>query len=323
VIIDDGTTSASGSAANGVLGCYNQATGEITIILGWNWYAGADPGQVSAGQYDFQTTIEHELGHALGLGGSTSPTSPMNETLPDGTARRAMTVADLNIPYPPEGADPITAAGYGEAERSSLVATVPSTEAFLPFGQTSAGAAVTMKSAQSPATTGANPFVLTLDRAFGQLPGMLTDVKTSTDAWRAGTIVVGPLGADGGVFTDGFADPQNWLESPASPAEAQPFKPQSSPSDSVKSGAAGKEARSGVAAEQSSIASDAVRSGWTLNPDAVDAIFSGGCDDGALRRPLAEVAVDGEPVALALLGLYFGMEAGEAEKQENGRKFQR
>ena len=98
--------------AAGVLGCFNPTGSqiEITMIRGWNWYAGADPGQIGSGQYDFQTTITHELGHSLGLGGSMSPTSPMNELLPMGTTRRTMTVADLNIPEPPDGADPLTAA---------------------------------------------------------------------------------------------------------------------------------------------------------------------------------------------------------------------
>src|SRR5207253_9053980 len=74
VILDDGTTSASGDMAAGVLGCYNPTGSqiEITMIEGWNWYAGSDPSQIGLDQYDFQTTITHEFGHALGLGGSTS-----------------------------------------------------------------------------------------------------------------------------------------------------------------------------------------------------------------------------------------------------------
>jgi hypothetical protein len=106
LVIDDGPTSAAGAASDGVLGCYNGAAGEVTILQGWNWYDGADPTQIGAGQYDFQTVVTQELGHALGLGGSTDPNSVMNESLAAGVVRRAMTVADLNIPDPPEGADP-------------------------------------------------------------------------------------------------------------------------------------------------------------------------------------------------------------------------
>jgi hypothetical protein len=306
LVIDDGTTSASGTAAGGVLGCYNPANSEITILQGWSWYAGADPSQIAAGQYDFQTTISHELGHALGLGGSSSLTSPMNEILPTGTARRGMTAADLNIPYPPQGADPLTAAGYGEVQQSSLVATVPSTVMSLPLNQASAGATVTMTSAPSTATMGANSLTSTIGRAFGQIPGTSADVAL-INAWRAGTIVAAP------ISQDVLLDPQSSQEPPAIPSDAQPAQPQSDPSGSAKTGAA----RPGVAAQQSSVASEA------LNADAIDAIFSGGWDDGAWQHPLAEVAIDSEPVALAVLGLYFGMEAGEAEKQENGRKFQR
>jgi hypothetical protein len=112
LVVDTGTTSACGGIADGVLGCFNNGAGEVTLIQGWDWYAGADPSQIGPGQYDFETTVAHELGHALGLGGSDAATSPMNETLPAGIARRTMTVPDLNIPYPPEGADPLTAAGF-------------------------------------------------------------------------------------------------------------------------------------------------------------------------------------------------------------------
>jgi hypothetical protein len=110
LIVDTGTTSASGSTADGVLGCYNSAAGEITILQGWNWYAGADPAQIGQSQYDFQTTVTHEFGHALGLGHSADPNSPMFESLATGQVRRVMTVADLNIPDPPTGADPLRAA---------------------------------------------------------------------------------------------------------------------------------------------------------------------------------------------------------------------
>jgi hypothetical protein len=112
IVIDTSSTSACGGMVNGVLGCFNAPNSEITMIQGWNWYAGADSTQIGAAQYDFETTMLHELGHALGLGGSTNPTSPMYEVLAAGVADRTVTVADLNIPDPPAWADPQMAADF-------------------------------------------------------------------------------------------------------------------------------------------------------------------------------------------------------------------
>jgi hypothetical protein len=112
IVLDNGTTSACGGMAVGVLGCYNEPNSEITLIQGWNWYAGADPAQIGASQYEFETTVLHELGHALGLGGATNSSSPMYETLAAGVAERTVTTQDLNIADPPSGADPQMAAGF-------------------------------------------------------------------------------------------------------------------------------------------------------------------------------------------------------------------
>src|SRR5262249_33776132 len=96
IIVDISTTSASGGFADGVLGC-ETAAGEITLIQGWNWSTGADTASIGADQYDFQTIVTHEIGHALGLGHSADATSVMYASLGSGEIRRTMTTADLNV----------------------------------------------------------------------------------------------------------------------------------------------------------------------------------------------------------------------------------
>src|SRR5262249_21999116 len=103
------TTSGAGGYADGVLGCTTDA-GQVTLIQGWDWYAGAAPTQVGAAQYDFQTAVTHELGHVLGLGHSTDAASVMYATLAAGTAGRALTATDLNVPDAGAGACALHAA---------------------------------------------------------------------------------------------------------------------------------------------------------------------------------------------------------------------
>jgi hypothetical protein len=111
VVLTSGGTSPCGGQADGVLGCYAPGSGTITLLQGWNYYAGADPSAIGAGQYDFEALAFHELGHALGLGGSPDPSSVMSETLPAGVIRRTPTTADLNVG---------DADGQPDAERAAL-----------------------------------------------------------------------------------------------------------------------------------------------------------------------------------------------------------
>jgi hypothetical protein len=149
VTIDTGSTSAVGGQADGILGCWNPVGGEITLVQGWNWYAGSDPTQIGAGQYDFQTTLTHELGHALGLGESNDPTSAMSGTLATGTVIRTLTTADLNIPPEEVGADAQRAAPAAGLPAASQPEVQSSTE--MPSGK---GGGVTTGDADGLLATG-------------------------------------------------------------------------------------------------------------------------------------------------------------------------
>jgi hypothetical protein len=98
LFLDTGPTSTSGGSADGVLGSYTLSTvsGDITIVQGWNWYTGSDASSIGPAQYDFQTVVTHELGHALGLEHSPDANSVMSAFLASDVAHRPVTVADLN-----------------------------------------------------------------------------------------------------------------------------------------------------------------------------------------------------------------------------------
>src|SRR5438132_11893739 len=59
--------STSNQTSNG--NPYLQFSGYVTvnIVEGWNWYTGVDPALIGSNQYDYQTVVTHELGHAVGL----------------------------------------------------------------------------------------------------------------------------------------------------------------------------------------------------------------------------------------------------------------
>jgi hypothetical protein len=125
--LDIAATTVLGGAAQGVLGCETGA-GHITLVSGWDWNTSADPSQIGANQFDFQTIVTHELGHALGLGHSANPGSVMYATLSPGVARRTMTTADLNIPTvaDDDAAHPLLAApcnGSGQTAAVRILAT--------------------------------------------------------------------------------------------------------------------------------------------------------------------------------------------------------
>ncbi len=144
-------TTPEGGAADGVLG-FTTEQNDVYLVEGWDFYTGADPTGIGAGQYDFQTLVEHELAHTVGLGESSDPNSVMYEYLSPGTARRTFTDANLSAinsdadrymksalpPAPGSGSQLISRAGFGVgpvALPSAVTAGAPG----LPFGGMPAG----------------------------------------------------------------------------------------------------------------------------------------------------------------------------------------
>jgi hypothetical protein len=124
VTLNMNTTSSLGGVAQGVLGCTADAD-QVTMVQGWSWYAGSDPTQVGAGQYDFETAVVHELGHVLGLGHSSDSTSVMYASLATGTANRVLTTADLNVPDNDSGPCALHAAPAAAVTGTSNGPSVP------------------------------------------------------------------------------------------------------------------------------------------------------------------------------------------------------
>jgi hypothetical protein len=221
------TTSAVGGYADGVLGCTTDA-GQITIINGWNFYAGSDATQIGSAQYDFETLVEHELGHALGLGHSTDSTSVMYATLNTGAVNRTLTTVDLNV------ADSDTTGACG---LHAIVAPIPLSAPAVPDATNHAVLArdaffaLLDNSPSAPAQVPAASFVTSQDVVFATAPGdfgsllpasgqtalpsspVFASASTSTDECRLGFA---------SIFSDSLGEGSEDRLAPMSPPAPQP-----------------------------------------------------------------------------------------------------
>jgi hypothetical protein len=103
LVIRSDTSTVLGGRDEGILATYTSGAsgGLIEVIEGWNWYTGATPSGIRPDQFDFQTVVLHELGHALGLGHRDQHGSAMNETLLAGVVSRMLTASDIAMDNEP------------------------------------------------------------------------------------------------------------------------------------------------------------------------------------------------------------------------------
>jgi hypothetical protein len=206
VVVSLADTTALGGAADGVLGC--ESDGLITLVSGWSWYAGTDPAQIGAGQYDFETVFIHELGHSLGPGHSTDATSGMYPTLAAGTADRALTAADLNVADTASGACGLHAAvppAGGSTVSANPVASQKADPAPGSAPLLAATATPTPGALESPASPAAmqdmpsGPATVGLVPSAGILPGGAASMVVTTSSPGSGVLASAVVPAGTGL----------------------------------------------------------------------------------------------------------------------------
>ncbi len=317
--LDMAGTSPVGGAADGILGCFDPAAGQITLLQGWDWYAGSDPTQVGPGQYDFQTTVTHELGHALGLGESDNPASAMDGTLAPGTAVRALTTADLNLPYDETGADAQRAApvamrptgigpatAQGVAQGGTELIGVPATTPRLPVSVAQA----------SPRSQGMLRLAEPSGQRIGGKEGEGHALPAASAAPAARPVI--PASPGGRLQTVVVADVTRGKQSPAGGAGDADTVPGADPRGLVVVRAA--DPRPDIAAADAYFRTLSLRGGALRLPAPADPAralgLGGGRDvvDGAGQA--AQGLAAGSPLAV-LLGALWG---GQAEQPESSKR---
>jgi hypothetical protein len=135
IVLTLSDNSVIGGMSQGVLGV-TQVGGQITVVTGWDYYTGSAIDGIGDGQYDFQTVVTHELGHAIGLGHSTDADSVMAPSLLPGHVSRDLTSNDLAILEAEENGPPeplMAAAGFREGQPSVAEVVSPSGAESRPF----------------------------------------------------------------------------------------------------------------------------------------------------------------------------------------------
>jgi hypothetical protein len=293
VVLSASTSSPCGGLADGVLGCYTPGTGAITLIQGWNYYAGADPSAIGAGQYDFEALAFHELGHALGLGGSPDPSSVMSETLPPGVIRRTPTTADLNVG---------DADGQPDAERAALPRAERAGPLSEPLPTTPAAAPAAVWGAQSQ---------LGSLLAGGRVPAgavvnvpVLVGEAVAVPTHAGGSVrPAGPPALPAAVVARGAQSPSAGAGNSGGEANVRADTPATDPRPrAADSDAFFQALPQGRGERTPSPAGGGAGVVATLR-DLVQALgFGGGRDGGAAPRPAVENLTAGGPVLFALLG---------------------
>jgi streptogramin lyase len=200
VQVEIAAISPAGSAADGVLGC--TVAGQITLVTGWDWYTGPDPTAIGAGQYDFETIVMHELGHAIGLGHSGDANSVMYPYLAPGVVSRAITTLDLSVLEAATGTTPeplLAALGREHPAVTRPPASIPIVASFLVAGPGEAftypglSGTVGLSQQPSPAVAVVNSLVAATTPA-GRTAGLFLSAKA--DSGRDDLDQTPPIDAD-------------------------------------------------------------------------------------------------------------------------------
>ncbi|TMQ35239.1 MAG: matrixin family metalloprotease, partial [Planctomycetota bacterium] len=246
IILENAVHTVSGGKANGLLGNaelwfhpsssgqhddghpYLQFSGYATVemVEGWNWYAGSNPAGIGPGQYDYQTVVTHELGHAVGLYHDSNSYALLNDgydvmypALAAGVIRRNLSAYDSAwlLHLYAHGVDPGTNGHPESADGLHIPGFVPADD--LPPVASS-----------EPASPGEAVPLPTAAESLGNVPGerLAGPAITAPPATLAANALSTAAHGRGLAFL--FTVPANGIASEAAPATAALVGPRSAAS---------------------------------------------------------------------------------------------